>query len=99
MAYQYKEPNINAVRCYTYIAPSLLERFKDIAEFEHISRSKLLGIFIRQGGDYVCVRKKMHQKNLHRQKPAQKNKKAVQKGAYITQCLPYFADTESGGVL
>lgn len=99
MAYQFKESKQKVQLFRILILPEMWDRLRDIAEFEHTSRSKIINEIIRNGGDYDKLQKSKsfrygfkNQKTLLKQKAIKKVKARVQKEWHITQCLPYFAD-------
>ena len=100
MAYQFKEDKINVELTNIYIDKKDLDFLQEVADFFHISRSKVLSIKL-QGGDYERfenrIRKynkaKTNKKILLKQKRAKACKKNLQERGHICELLPYFADS------
>lgn len=99
MAYQFRETsNVKVELINVYIDPIILGHLNAIANFEGVSRSKLLSLYLKGGGNYDYIIKQIQKRNkkiLLRHQNAKQIKKAVQKAAYRSECLPYFADTST----
>ena len=93
-AFQFREEKTpNLTLCYIYIDEELLQKFQDIAEFEKLSRSKILNIKLKNKGEgYEKLIKKIHKKNIHRHKNTKKNKKKMPVRKEVSEQLPYFRD-------